>query len=871
MKDWLLEKKWRIVAGGILIVAIPLVVVSSYIGFSVRETIEQMVIESYILSLSKGAYDIKDTIDSEMKAYQVFVSRPYLVNAIIRGDKQEMAMHLQDITKTMGDIEVCFIVSRGGLLLSGYPPDKVAGWDFSDRDWFKWVSRHWTPYVSEFYMGTYEPKRYLFSIAMPFKDKKGNPVGIFVSKPNEEFLKNALKKTAIPKEATAYIVDKYGKLACHPEYKLDREIDLSGTSPIDKVKKGLSGYEIIGDRLTAYYPIPELGWGFIIEVPTKIIKEPVWKITKKIVLFSLLALIIGIYFSIKGAEILIKVRELAKNTAIEERAQAIYGEILTILNKSWPDKRDMCMATLRAITQDTPADAGVIYLVDGNNLIPSVSVSIPLPKGSDGIPYEAFSQRKTIRLRDIPEDAIKIGTGAGAIPPREIIAIPLIYKDEVFGVMEIFCIHGFSSTDIDIFERIAPQIGAGIKILTDSLSLKRLTEELSNSNAELQAMNEELRTQQEELTTINRRLQEVSKAKSDFLANMSHELRTPLNSIIGFSEVLEDELYGKLNEKQKEYISDILASGRHLLSLINDILDLAKVEAGKMEIEIGVFRVKDLITSSIMMFKEKASKHGIALSADVEPEADIEIEADQRKLKQVLFNLLSNAVKFTPQGGSVKLAAGIKGDFIEFSVIDTGIGIKPEDIPNLFKEFTQLESPYTKRYEGTGLGLALSKRLVELHGGEIWVESEYGKGSRFSFKIPIKKPQKGPMPINLSGKTALVIEDDPNALSIIKNSLESLGVSVISSSGGRDGLERLKRLPLPDIITLDLMMPDMNGFEVIEALSLNEKTASIPIVVITAMSLSAKDKERLSRAKAIVEKGSLTREAFLMIIGDALK
>lgn len=236
----------------------------------------------------------------------------------------------------------------------------------------------------------------------------------------------------------------------------------------------------------------------------------------------------------------------------------------------------------------------------------------------------------------------------------------------------------------------------------------------------------------------------ANRAKSEFLANMSHELRTPLNSIIGFTEVLEDQLFGTLNEKQLEYLKDIEASARHLLDLINDILDLSKIEEGKTELELSRFGLRNLTDSVILMFKEKAIKHGISL--EVELEEDMEIEADERRIKQVLLNLVSNAIKFTPDGGSVNVSARKivregKG-FVEFLVSDTGIGIKKEDMERLFQPFSQLESPYNKKYEGTGLGLALSKRLVEMHGGDIWCESEFGKGSRFGFSIPITQERR---------------------------------------------------------------------------------------------------------------------------------
>ena len=255
-----------------------------------------------------------------------------------------------------------------------------------------------------------------------------------------------------------------------------------------------------------------------------------------------------------------------------------------------------------------------------------------------------------------------------------------------------------------------------------------------------------LKKAHEELMELASELERTTRVKSEFLANMSHELRTPLNAIIGFSEILEDGLYGALNERQKTYAFHIYNAGKHLLSLINDILDLSKVEAGKMEVEVSRFPIRAALDSSIVMLKEKALKHGLALSIEIDPEADIHIEADERKIKQILFNLMSNAVKFTPDGGRVmvrvRMAAfqneGGEQRMLEVSIEDTGIGIKEEDLPRLFGEFTQLhKSVLTKKFEGTGLGLALTKRLVELHHGSIGAESEFGKGSRFYFTLPV--------------------------------------------------------------------------------------------------------------------------------------
>jgi signal transduction histidine kinase len=218
---------------------------------------------------------------------------------------------------------------------------------------------------------------------------------------------------------------------------------------------------------------------------------------------------------------------------------------------------------------------------------------------------------------------------------------------------------------------------------------------------------------------------------------VSHELRTPLNAIIGFSEVMLERLFGEVNEKQEEYLNDILSSGRHLLSLINDILDLAKIEAGRMELEVSAFDVPQAIDNTLVLVRERALRRGIALERSLDPRVG-EISGDERKIKQVLLNLLSNAVKFTPEGGRVEVRAVTADGTVEISVADTGVGIAAEDHEAVFEEFRQVGTDYARKHEGTGLGLALARRFVELHGGRIWVKSQLGHGSTFTFAIPVR-------------------------------------------------------------------------------------------------------------------------------------
>jgi len=238
-----------------------------------------------------------------------------------------------------------------------------------------------------------------------------------------------------------------------------------------------------------------------------------------------------------------------------------------------------------------------------------------------------------------------------------------------------------------------------------------------------------------ELQDKTRELEAANRHKSEFLANMSHELRTPLNAIIGFSEVLLERMFGELNDKQDDYLKDIHASGKHLLSLINDILDLSKIEAGRMELDVEAFDVPAAIGSALALVRERAQRHGIALGLEVGAEVG-EIRADERKFRQILLNLLSNAVKFTPDGGRVVVRARLADGVLEVAVADTGIGIAAQDQTAAFEEFRQVGRHYTNKQEGTGLGLALARRFVELHGGTLTLDSAPGRGSTFTFTLP---------------------------------------------------------------------------------------------------------------------------------------
>ena len=371
----------------------------------------------------------------------------------------------------------------------------------------------------------------------------------------------------------------------------------------------------------------------------------------------------------------------------------------------------------------------------------------------------------------------------------------------------------------------------------------------------------------------NIELEHASRMKSEFLATMSHELRTPLNAIIGFSEALKDGLMGRMSDTQLEYVADIFSSGQHLLSLINDILDLSKVEAGMMTLNVESIDIRSLLSNSLSIVKEKAMSQRISLELEVDEDLGL-CQLDARKTKQIIYNLLSNAVKFSAQGGRVKLHARavprsavgtLTGGwpvhafplpdnehqrFLEICVNDQGIGISREDMARLFQAFSQIDSGLARRFEGTGLGLAMVRQLAELQGGSVAVASAAGEGARFAAWLPLSFPARAdivPQQRDLAAttavhsaaadsvqRTALVVEDDDQAADLVRLLLEAEGFKVLHAASGEIALEIAHQHPL-SVITLDIQLPGIDGWEFLMRIGLDSALAQIPVVIISGL------------------------------------
>jgi signal transduction histidine kinase len=371
------------------------------------------------------------------------------------------------------------------------------------------------------------------------------------------------------------------------------------------------------------------------------------------------------------------------------------------------------------LTRDQQIELAVLTSTDDTGDA-AVRATFPKSLQSVGAHPRAIRDRAPLNVADAHTDA-RLADGERTFAAvrgfRSWVVVPMLRDDRTIGAIGVTRREagGFTDDEIALLKTFADQAVIAIENV-------RLFTELQERNREVEQKSGELAA--------------ASQHKSEFLANMSHELRTPLNAIIGFSEVLTERMFGELNEKQEEYLKDIYASGTHLLSLINDILDLSKIEAGRMELELTDFHLPTALDNALMLVRERAGRRSITFHTALDARLG-QVRADERKIRQVVLNLLSNAIKFTPEGGRIEVAAVPKDGSVEVSVSDTGIGIAPEDQEAVFEEFRQVGTS-EKKAEGTGLGLTLCRKFIELHGGRIWVKSQLGAGSTFTFTMPVR-------------------------------------------------------------------------------------------------------------------------------------
>ncbi|MBP1153630.1 MULTISPECIES: CHASE3 domain-containing protein [unclassified Paenibacillus] len=580
------------------------------------------------------------------------------------------------------------------------------------------------------------------------------------------------------------------------------------------------------------------------------------------------------------------------------------------------------------------ATHGVFYIKSGfgepNKLIKAATYaeSGDLPAKNtiwigEGLVGQAAQEQKVISVPDIPPDYVQISSSFGNAPPRSLLIFPVTFEGEVEAVIELASLKSFTPLQLELLEQIRDSFGIAVHSVAGRMELERLYCESQALTEELQSYSTKLRIQQEALIATNESLRQseerlqwqkhaleqqaedlsaMSKYKSEFLANMSHELRTPLNSMLILSQLLADNKEGNLTDKQKEFAQTIYSSGCDLLRLIDEILDLSKVEAGKMELNLELCSLESLTDNLARSFDPVADKKGIRFHIQYGQNVPSEIYTDEYRLQQILRNFLSNAFKFTSKG-SVSLRIErmthiFRNDdedvipAIAFSVMDTGIGIPSDKLDLIFEAFRQVDGSTVRKYGGTGLGLTISRELSRLLGGSIRVESSSGAGSRFTLylpenlKSPIISPNTSESDLEVAASSAdnvqssylaevyhtleetettadgrenaehmfadknvLLVEDDIRNVFALSSVLEKLRMNVIYADNGRDALTQLESLPEIDLILMDIMMPEMGGLETIRQIRSIPEYEQVPIIALSAK-VMAEDRQQSLEAGA---------------------
>jgi PAS domain S-box-containing protein len=528
----------------------------------------------------------------------------------------------------------------------------------------------------------------------------------------------------------------------------------------------------------------------------------------------------------------------------EQRQKELLIEISQAINTSrHVDEICLRAAEKIALLFEIPDRLVSIYLYDprGNEirLVAPALIDVEFPAGIVHQPVSPLRDTPATRAAYTKEPVVSERPADGTIAHvlgqelehaglRTLIALPLVVQGELQGVLEVLSIKKkeYVAGDIELLSVAANELASGI-------SRRRLVDELRMKNIELEA--------QTQKTT------EVSDTLKKFLATFSHELRSPLNSIVGFSELLLSDAGGIVPETRKDFLKNISTSGRHLQQIINDILDLSKIEAGRMELHLASYPVSYFQESVQRVLAAAIAEKKVDLVFSFSPEFD-EVVVDQTRFKQILINLVSNAIRFSHPGGTVTIASERVGNDLQFSVADAGIGIKPEEIHLLFKPFRQSASGRDVNRQGIGLGLAITRKLVELHGGSIWIDSEWGNGTRVTFKIPLMVDaaserilQAGMLLDTLKRENpgastekplALIVEDSPQASELLRMHIESAGYTVEIARDGTEAVDKAKRL-LPSVITLDLLLPVKDGWSVMQELKRHPLCRHIPIIIVS--------------------------------------
>jgi PAS domain S-box-containing protein len=693
--------------------------------------------------------------------------------------KLELASSLQP------DFYFVSVYDLDGTMRAIYPQQpSLLNRNFAFRDWYKGFAANRKSYISEVYRTAIPPFPLVTAIVVPITDDAGTPIGVLMAPFAVDALSRRLAETKFNGSWMISILDQRGQLAVGPRIDpFSAAVDLSQYEAAKQLRVGRAGYGTFSRNgnsfFAAYQPTPEGGWGILVEKPAAVLDEGIWNVERQVWLLGLVFVALGLGISaLKGY---------------------LYSQLETG-NRFLHLSIDMfCTAGFDGYFKHlSPAFEQILGFT---------------PEELLSAPYLEFVH---------PDDRRATLTESGRLANGEVTFAfenRYVCKD---GSYKWILWNAVSVQE----KRLIYAVGREIT------ERKQVEQEQQRLATELEAANRELELR-------NREVEHATKMKSKFLANMSHELRTPLNAIIGFSDLLAEGTAGTLNSKQERFVNHIKTGSAHLLQLINDILDLSKIEAGQLEIRCEDFSVQDAVPEVLSNIRPLAMAKNIEVQQHLEPGRTV--FADRVRFKQILYNLLSNAVKFTAKDGKITVACAAQENMVSISVTDNGIGIRPEDQLAIFEEFRQVAGPDGSTEEGTGLGLAITRRLVERQHGKIFVESSLGEGSRFTFTLPAGRQivEHESLPVATRTSTAstackplvLVVDDESPARELLASYL-SPDYRVVMASSGIEALEKAKKLR-PDAITLDVLMAEGNGFETLARMRQTPELAGIPVIIVS--------------------------------------
>ncbi len=780
---WVSKGRWRLHLLFLLLLIVPIALFAYSMGEVLKHQAEAQAATEGTQIAHVSANLVEDHFQQSIAFLESIAARDTFAPACARGDLDLVAWHLRSAKSLRPDFSFVSFYDLAGRMRVIYPAQPaLLGQSFSYRDWYKGVTQRWEPHISEVYRSAVPPNELVVAIAIPVTDVSGKPIGILMGADALDTISQRLG-TRLEGGWTILLVDQSGHIVGRRSKASRTPVDWSLYEPVRRVQAGQSGSGSFirgGEAIFAgYEPAGKSGWGVVAEQPSALLQQSVWTMERRVWFLGCIFLLVGLGLSTFMSSLFTRLETGNRFIDLSVDMFCILGfdGFFKNLNPSWERVLGFTAAELTAKSR--------VEFIHPADREATAKEMARLMHGDVTLAFENRYLCKDGSYKWLLWNAV-------SAPGQRV----------VYAVAR------------DITERKCAE-------------------------QERQKFTESLETANQELELRNREVERATRLKSKFLASMSHELRTPLNAIVGFSDLLAEGTPGELNVKQKRFVNHIKQGSIHLLQLINDILDLSKIEAGQLDLHCEDFLVVDALPEVLSTIRPIAMAKNIQVQQKLASERPL--YADRIRFKQVLYNLLSNAVKFTPKDGSIELSSRDDGTSVCLSVTDTGVGIRPEDQEIIFEEFRQVEET-ARTHEGTGLGLAITRRLVERQGGKIWVESEPGKGSRFSFTLPQGSTAApiNPTPTQaVAGKAAeaadrpliLIVDDEVPARELMASYLES-DYRLALAESGMEAVAKAQQL-LPDAITLDILMPGGTGFETLVALRRTPETANIPIIIVS--------------------------------------